>query len=225
MNTVEPKLKKNIMPALHDGETIEWVGRPARIPRFMLILFLAIISIFFLIGISMFFTLLRGDPILHDGKAVTWASALPPTLIILACILGFPYLLVRQHRSVRYILTNQRALIYFPKWGGSWSYTFKDGWTRDYTDPESSPISGGYITPDTHVIVTKTGQFGDLRVHNLNSNMTDAKSIGFIKRVVPEIIGDLIYDPSNLLFYGLEDPKKAEQDISMILEKFQINQS
>lgn len=225
MDTLEPTLLKAVTPALHAGETIEWVGRPARVPRFMLRLFQVILGIFALIGISLFVTLLRGEPIMHDGEVMTLASALPPTLLTLACLFGFPYLWVRQHRSVRYILTTQRALIYFPKWGASWSYTFKDGWARDYTDPEYSPISGGYFTPETHVSITKPGAFGDLRVHDLNSKMSDAKGIGFLKRVAPEVIGDMIYDPSNLLFYGLENPKKAEREISMILEKFQTHHS
>ncbi len=216
----EDTFREKLAPMLVEDETIEWIGRPARLPRlyiriFQIVATIAAIIVFF----AFILPLLRGETIIMEGVPLTFEKAWPPTLLTVATLGGFAYLWMRQFRSVRYIVTNMRALIYMPVWGIRITYNFKKRkWERDYTDSEYSPITGGYFTAGTQVTRTGSQRYGTLTISNKRSYMDDAGTIRFIKRIFPFLDG-IIFDPANLQFSEIARPKVAQKHIEGILDK------
>ena len=220
----EKKLREKLAPMLVEHETIEWIGRPARLPRLYVRVFRVIGAIAAVIlTLALVFEVLlplhRGEIIMMEGEPLTLKRALPPTLITVISVGGFAYLWMRQSKSVRYIVTNMRALIYMPVWGASFSFNFKKKkLERNYTDPEYSPISGGYFTADTTVSQTGPDTYGYLNISNLRSDMDDAKAISVVKKVLPFLDG-VIYDPANLIFTEIQHAEMARLHIQSIIDK------
>lgn len=210
-----PKLAQR---AMHKDENVLWMGRPEGVSKRVTYIYWGFVGVFGgLISMKFIMSLLTGEPMMMDGEPVTFKNAWPPTLLTVVCVGGFWYLWTRQTKSVRYMVTNQRALIYYPKWGASFRFNFKEGWRRDYTDPESSLISGGYFTPETRVECEDHENLGKLTIGNLHSEMDDAGSIALIKGVIPALDG-IIYDPANLQFTRLKNPQDAKAQIKSILK-------
>lgn len=118
------------------------------------------------------------------------------------------------------MVTNFRAFIYRPTWGVSYKFGFSTGFKlkRDYTDPETSPISGGFFTTKTYVEISGSGKYGTLKILNLYSHMHGAGTIDTIKTIFPSLDG-IIYDPANLIFAEVKDTKIAEIKITSVIKE------
>jgi len=164
--------------------------------------------------------IILGNPVILNDEPVTNKQALITALFIVLLLSGFAWLWRRQYRSVRYVITSMRALIYMPVWGASWSYDFKTRkWGRDYSDSEYSPITRGYFTAETKVTRTGSQRYGTLTISNKRSVASDAGTIRLIKRIFPFLDG-VIFDPANLQFTEIEHPEMAQKYIEGILDKY-----
>lgn len=217
----DPDIPRVVTKALLPEEHVEWVGKAAHIPKFakgFFILFYGVMSVVIILTLfEALAELSNGGPFVIEGEPVTGLRAIG-YIVLLIFLYGFYFLWRNSFRKHRYVVTNIRAFHYRPIWGGSWSWT-REGVERDYTDPETSPISGGFFTANT--IVSRSGAegFGTIELGPLTSKMQDAANISRLKSAVP-ILNNIIYDPSNLDFYAVANPKMAEMEIRTILKKF-----
>ena len=214
--------------ALEPNETVQWVGQPARMPKLLRWFFYLFYGMF---GIFAFATLiqvgvpfLKGEIPMMEGEPVTFKRAWPPTLIFVVSLGGFWFLFRWNFGKYRYVVTDRRAFHCRPIWGGSWIWSPGDGFERDYDDPESSPISGGYFTQETVVTRSGSDKCGKIEIGPLNSTMDDAKAISGIISAIP-VLEDIMYDPSNLDFFEVENPKMVETEINSVLKKFKKRQA
>jgi len=217
--------------ALKPGEKVMWVGKPARLPRFsnfpklvkwFLYVFFGIWGFAFLQGVVI--PLATGEPVIVNDEPANLKKDWPEFLFAIAVMGGFWFLFRWNFGKYRYVVTDRRAFHYRPIWGGSWSWTRSEGWERDYDDPESSPISGGYFTGDTIVSRSGSEKFGMIEIGPLSSTMDDARTISAIKSVIPAL-DNIIYDPCNLDFAEVKNPQQAETEIRAILRMFHGKQN
>lgn len=212
--------------ALEPGEKVIWIGKPARFPRlsnlpkmvrWFVYVFFGIWAFAFMLGVVI--PLAMGEPVMVNNEPLNFKKDGPIILFSMAVIGSFWLLFRWNYGKYRYIVTDRRAFHYRPIWGGSWSWTRNEGWARDYNDPETSPISGGYFTRDTSVSRSGSATYGMIEIGPLSSTMDDARTISVIKSAVPAL-DNLIYDPSNLDFAEVKNPKQAEIEIGAALKVF-----
>jgi len=214
--------------ALEPGEVVRWVGRPARMPNLLRWFFILFYGLFAIAGLAAILEvgipIMRGETPMFEGQPVTVKSALPSTLLFVGGLGGFWFLYKWNFGKYRFIVTDRRAFHYRPIWGGSWHWTPSKGFERDYNDPESSPISGGYFTHETVVSRSGSDDFGTIEIGPLSSSMDDAGGITVATKMLP-FLDNIIYDPSNLDFHEVKNPAIAEEEINLVLREFKIDRT
>ncbi len=222
------EIPKAAQYALEDNEVVQWVGRPARMPKFNIWMFRIIYGFAAFMGVAAVIQigvpLLKGEVPMIEGEAVTIRGALPPILLTIVTLGGFWYIFKKNLGKYLYIVTDRRAFHYRPVWGGSWRWVKHEGFKRNYDDPEYSPISGGYFTNETIVSSSGSDGYGTIEIGPLQSSMDDAFTISTMKAIMP-VLDNIIYDPSNLDFLEVENPALAEKEINSILRKFKNEQT
>ncbi len=195
-------IPKSVLKALLPNERVEWIGQPARIPKiakWFFIIFYVMISLGVISEVLKGVTALsEGGVFLLEGAPVSPLKALG-YLLLLLFVYSFYFIWRATFNRSRYIVTNMRAFNYRVIWGGSWSWTPSKDFERNYNDSEKSPISGGFLTPETTVSRSGPEEFGKIEIGPLKSSMDDARTISVIKSILP-VLDNIIYDPSNLDF-------------------------